>query len=127
MHRSSMDLPAVFDSPQGTWRMTEWEGMNVEYMSFRQEVDPAQLLNFRPDSLCPCPHWGYVIKGQVRFVFADHEEICTAGDVCYVAPGHRPVFAANTEFVAISQAEAYRPVIEAIKQTLAARVQQTTG
>jgi hypothetical protein len=127
MQRSPMDLPAVFEGPQGTWRMTEWEGMNIEYMSFRQEVDPAQLLKSAPDSLCPCPHWGYVIKGRVRFVFADHEEICNTGDVCYVAPGHRPIFAAGTEFVAVSQAEAYRPIIDAIKQQLAARVQQTAG
>lgn len=125
MHRSPAELPAVFEGPQGTWRMTEWEGMNVEYMSFRQEVDPAQLLSFRPDSLCLCPHWGYVIEGQVRFVLADHEEICNADDVCYVAPGHRPIFAADTEFVAVSQAESYRSVIEAIRQQLAARVQQT--
>ncbi len=76
--RSTAELPAVFDGPQGSWRMPEREGMNVEYMSFRQEVDPARLLNFRPDSLCPCPHWGYMIKGQVRFVFADHEEVCNA-------------------------------------------------
>ncbi len=127
MHRPTTDLPAVFEGPQGTWRMMEWEGMNIEYMSFRQEVDPAELLNFRPDSLCPCPHWGYVIKGQVRFVFADHEEICNAGDACYVAPGHRPVFAANTEFVAISVAESYRPVIEAIKQNLATLAHQARG
>jgi hypothetical protein len=123
MQLSTADLPAVFEGPQGTWRMTEWEGMNIEYMSFPQQVDVAQLLSFRPDSLCPCPHWGYVIKGQVRFVFADHEEVCNAGDVCYVAPGHRPIFAANTEFVAVSVAESYRPVIEAIKMLLAARVQ----
>ena len=127
MHQAPADLPAVFDGPQGTWRMIEWEGMHVEYMSFQQDVDPAELLHWRPDSLCPCPHWGYVIKGHVRFVFADHEEICNAGDVCYVAPGHRPVFADGTEFVAISQAESYRPVINAIKQQLAARAQPTTG
>jgi hypothetical protein len=120
MHCSKADLPAVFEAPQGMWRMTEWEGMNIEYMSFEQEVDPGPLLYGLPDSLCSCPHWGYVIQGQVRIMFADHEEIYNAGDVCYIAPGHRPVFGANTEFVAFSLAESYRPVMEVIRQNLAA-------
>ena len=61
-----------------------------------------------------------VIQGQVRIMFADHEEIYNACDVCYIAPGHRPAFGANTEFVAFSLAESYRPVMEVIRQNLAA-------
>jgi quercetin dioxygenase-like cupin family protein len=61
-----------------------------------------------------------VIKGRVRVVFADHEESYSAGDVCYIAPGHRPVFDAHTEFVAFSLAESYRPVIEVVRQNLTA-------
>jgi hypothetical protein len=39
MQCSKTDLPPVFASPMGEWRMVEWEGMNVEYMSFPQKVD----------------------------------------------------------------------------------------
>lgn len=119
------DLPPVFASPMGEWRMVEWEGMNVEYMSFPQKVDAGPLLlRGLPDGLCSCPHWGYVIKGRVRVVFADHEETYNTGDVCYIAPGHRPVFDANTEFVAFSLAESYRPVIDVVRQNLTALSQK---
>lgn len=124
MHCAKAELPAVFDAPLGSWRMIEWEGMNVEYMSFQQEVDASQLLLDGSEGWCPCPHWGYVIHGQVRIVFADHEEIFHAGEVCYIAPGHRPIFGANSEFVAFSLAESYRPVIEVVTRKLATLRQQ---
>lgn len=128
MRCATGDLPAVFEAPQGAWRMTEWEGMNIEYMAFQQEVDAGPiLLHGLADDLCSCPHWGYVIQGQVRIVFADHEEVYRAGDVCYIAPGHRPVLAANTQFVAFSPAEAYRPVMEVVRKNLAAVTQQIAG
>ncbi len=126
MRCSKTDLPAVIESPQGVWRMTEWQGMNIEYMSFQEEVDAGPLLlHGLPDSLCSCPHWGYVIRGQVRIVFADHEEVFSAGDICYIAPEHRPVFGADTEFVAFSLAESYRPVMDVVRKNLAALGQQT--
>lgn len=128
MHCATAELPAVFEAPQGTWRMIEWEGMNIEFMSFQQEVDPGPLLlDGLPDSLCSCAHWGYVIQGQVRIVFADHEESYHAGEVCYIAPGHRPVLGANTQFVAFSLAESYRPVMEVVKKNLATLRQQAAG
>ncbi len=120
MHCSKADLPAVIESPQGVWRMIEWEGVNIEYMAFQQDVDAGPiLLQGLPDSLCSCPHWGYVIRGQVRIVFADHEEVYSAGDVCYIAPGHRPVFGADTEFIAFSLAESYRPVMDVVRKNVA--------
>jgi len=38
---------------------------------------------------CEVPHWGYVFKGRLRFVYADGgiEEV-SAGDLYYVPPGH---------------------------------------
>ena len=51
--------------------------------------------------------------------FADHEEVYNAGDVFYMAPGHRQVIAANTEFVEFSPAELYHHVMEVVKHNLA--------
>ena len=34
-----------------------------------------------PDDRCQCPHMGYVIKGKLKFAFADgNEELYEAGD-----------------------------------------------
>ncbi len=38
----------------------------------------APLFQGLPDDRCQCPHWGYVIKGELRYRFASHE---VAGDV----------------------------------------------
>ena len=124
MRCSKADLPASIEVPEGTWREIECGGMFMEYVSFQQEVDPGPLLTGLPDDRCPCPHWGYVLQGQLRVTFADHEEVYNAGDVFYVAPGHRPVIAANTEFVDFSPAEPYHHVMEVFKHNLAVLRQQ---
>lgn len=38
---------------------------------------------------CEVPHWGYVFRGRLRFVYADGQaEEVTAGELYYVPPGH---------------------------------------
>jgi hypothetical protein len=98
--------------------------MVMEYVSFQQEVDSGLFLTGLPDNRCPCPHWGYVLQGQVRVTFADHEEVYNTGDEFYMAPGHRPMISANTEFVEFSPAEPYRQVSEVVKHNLAVLRQQ---
>ena len=127
MRCSKADLPVAIGTPEGTWREIECGGMFMEYVSFQQEVDPAPLLTGLPDDRCQCPHWGYVLQGQLRVTFADHEEVYNAGDVFYVAPGHRPVIGANTEFVEFSPAEPYRHMMEVVKHNFAALLQQAAG
>ena len=124
MRYSKVDLPVTFEVPEGTWREVECGGMFMEYVSFQEEVDPGPLLTGLPDDRCPCPHWGYVLQGQLRVTFADHEEVYNAGDVFYIAPGHRPVIAANTEFVEFSPDRAYRHMMEVVKHNFAALLQQ---
>ena len=124
MRYSKADLPVSLEAPQVTWRAVECGGMVMEYVSFQQEVDSGPLLTGLPGNRCPCPHWGYVLQGQLRVTFADHEEVYNAGDEFYMAPGHRPVIGANTEFVEFSPAEPYRQVGEVIKHNLAVLRQQ---
>src|SRR5438552_3775562 len=44
-----------------------------------------------PHGRCPAPHWGYVIKGQIRIIDADREEVLRAGDLYYLPSGHTAV------------------------------------
>jgi hypothetical protein len=43
-------------------------------------TDLAALLRGLPDDQCPCPHWGYVITGQLIVRYRDHEETIAAGE-----------------------------------------------
>ena len=81
------------------------EGYEISFVSFGDDVDGTPLLRGLPDDRCPCPHWGYVLKGRVRFTFADHEETFVAGDAFYVGPGHAPIAEAGSEMLLFSPAE----------------------
>jgi hypothetical protein len=106
MRGSKQDLPTTVTLPDGSAiRQADWGGITAELGSFVGEADPAPFFKGLPDDRCQCPHWGYVIKGQLRFHFADREEIFNAGDVYHVGPGHLPVIGENTEYVEFSPAD----------------------
>ena len=93
-------------------RHEDVHGYTINFVSFRQDVDGTPLLKGLPGDRCGCPHWGYVLKGKLRFRFADHEEVFEAGDAFYLPPGHVPMVAAGSEIVQFSPTEELR-VVEA--------------
>ena len=125
MHGSKADIPLAFESAEGTIRVIEWGGMTIELGSFHQESDPSPLFKGLPEDRCQCPHWGYVLQGQLHLTFADHEEVYHAGDVYYAAPGHTPVIGADTEYMQLSPTECFKQLTEAIMRNLTAMQQKT--
>jgi len=119
MRGSKADVPVAIESPRGTIREIEWGGMAVELGSFHHEGDPSRFFKGLPDDRCQCPHWGYVLQGQLRFTFADRTEIYNAGDAYYVAPGHTPLIGANTEYVEFSPVEPYHQTAEVMARNIA--------
>jgi hypothetical protein len=91
-------------------RHEDIDGYTVNFVSFRQDVDGAPLLKGLPGDRCPCPHWGYVVKGRLTYRVADHDEVFEAGDAFYLPPGHVPVAAAGSELVQFSPSEQLREV-----------------
>jgi len=43
-----------------------------------------------------------VLSGQIIFRYSDHDEVYSAGDAYYGAPGHLPLLFAGTELVEFS-------------------------
>jgi hypothetical protein len=62
-------------------------------------VAGARTLAQRCGGRCGLPHWGYVIRGALRVEYPDHEELITAGDAYYVAPGHLDIRLVDAELV----------------------------
>lgn len=91
-------------------RHEDVDGYTVNFVSFRQDVDGSALLKGLPDDRCPCPHWGYVLKGRLTYRFADREETFVAGDAFYLPPGHVPAAEAGSEIVQFSPAAELREV-----------------
>ena len=40
--------------------------LTLSWVKLDEGVDLSGATVGLPDDLCPCPHWGYVIKGMVR-------------------------------------------------------------
>ena len=95
-------------------RHEDVHGYTVQFVSFRQDVDGTMLLKGQPDDRCPCPHWGYVLKGRLTYRFADREEIFEAGDAFYLPPGHIPLADAGSELVQFSPSEELHEVSTAM-------------
>jgi hypothetical protein len=90
----------------------EWGGMTTGIVTIPAGTDVAGLLRGLPDDQCPCPHWGYVISGQLIVRYPDHEEAIGAGEAYYMPPGHVPEYAEDTEVFEVSPTEDLNKVIE---------------
>jgi hypothetical protein len=98
-------------------------GYSIDFVSFGQDVDATPLMKGLPDDRCPCPHWGYVLKGRLTFRFADHDEVVEAGDAFYLPPGHIPSAEAGSEYVQFSPSEELRVVADAMNANMQAMMQ----
>lgn len=72
-------------------RSEELDGYKVNFTLWRESIDATPLMKGLPDDRCQCPHWGYVISGELTFSYADREESVGAGEAFYAPPGHVPV------------------------------------
>ncbi len=115
MRGSSNDLVIAYQVAGATFRQVEWGGMSLELANSGQAFNAAPLLKGLPDDCCQCPHWGYVVKGQLTYIFSNRTEQFKGGDLYYVPAGHQLQIAAHTEYVEISPKEQLQQTIEVIE------------
>jgi quercetin dioxygenase-like cupin family protein len=66
---------------------------------------------------------GYVIKGKLKFAFADgNEELYEAGDAYYAAPGHVPTLYAETDVVEFSPTDELQKTLDVVSKNMEAGV-----
>jgi hypothetical protein len=123
MHGSKQDLPATVEAGGVVIREAEWGEMNVSLESMPAGTETAVLFKGLPDDRCQCPHWGYVVKGQFRVLYRDHEEVLSAGQAYYLTPGHTTAFDEDTEVVEFSPKGEYQKTIEVAARNFAAMQQ----
>ena len=118
MRGSKHDLPVAFDGAGVVSRQAEWGDLNVALETFPAGTDPSPLFKGLPDDRCPCPHWGYVVRGRFRVRYRDREEVVHAGDAYYMPPGHVPIFEEDTEVVEFSPKGEYQAMLEVVARNL---------
>ena len=100
-----------------------WVDTTIQFLTFREDVDATPLFKGLPDDRCPCPHWGYVFKGRIKFDCGDHEEVFEAGDAFYLEGGHIPSAEPGTEYVQFSPREQLHTVSETMVRNFEAMQQ----
>lgn len=122
MHASTQDLPVVVDfEPIKVQSTADWGDFETQFLTYKVDTDLAPLLKGLPGDLCQSSHWGYVIKGSLRVIYADHEEVIQAGDLFYMAPGHSPIIEAGTEMLQFSpKGEVLNQTSETIRKNMIA-------
>ena len=125
MSRVSRDTaPEQNDFGLGHEATDHFHDYTVQFVSIREGHSLAEMLKGLPEDSCHCPHWGYVMSGQITVQYTDgHEDTIKAGDAYYMPPGHVPSAIAGTEFVIFSpQAE-----LETTMAQIGANMQRLTG
>ncbi len=84
-----------------------------EYFSLSAGVDTTPLFQGLEGDLCQCPHWGFVLRGQLTTTDASGErETVKADDLFYWPPGHNVKVDADAEIVMFSPQREHSHVIE---------------
>lgn len=101
-------------------RHEDVEGITIQFVTIREDVDVAPLLRGLPDDCCNCRHWGYVFKGKLTFDLGDGQEVYEAGDAFSITHGHIPSAEAGTEYLQFSPTEELRLVSAHMEKNMAA-------
>ena len=76
-------------------------------------VDTTPLFQGLDGNQCQCPHWGYVIGGQLTTTDAKgQQETVQTGDLFYWPPGHNVKVDADAEIVMFSPQREHSHVID---------------
>lgn len=121
MRASREEIPVAFAEGEFASHQTQWGEMTVAFEKAPTGMDSRPLFEGAlPGDACQCPHWGYVIKGRMRVIYSDREEIVNAGEAYYLEPGHNVVCEEEGELVEFSPREQYKETMEAVTSKMQA-------
>ncbi|MFC1505330.1 cupin domain-containing protein [Thermodesulfobacteriota bacterium] len=83
-----------------------------EYFSLSSGVDTTPLFQGLEGDLCQCPHWGFVLRGQLTTTDANGtQETVSANDLFYWPPGHNVKVDVDADIVMFSPQHEHSHVI----------------
>jgi hypothetical protein len=90
-----------------------FDTISGEYFTLSAGVDTTPLFHGLEGDLCQCPHWGFVLSGQLTTIDANGaRETVDANDLFYWPPGHNVKVDADAEIVMFSPQREHSHVIE---------------
>lgn len=83
-----------------------------EYFSLSAGVDTTPLFQGLDGNLCQCPHWGFVLRGQITTTDTHGvKETVSANDLFFWPPGHNVKVEADADIVMFSPQREHSHVI----------------
>jgi hypothetical protein len=87
--------------------------LSGEYFTLAAGVDTSPLFKGLHGDMCQCPHWGFVLRGQLTTTDdIGAEETVKANDLFYWPPGHNVRVDADAEIVMFSPQNEHSHVID---------------
>jgi hypothetical protein len=108
-----MEIPgAVIRQRREFGDVRGFDKISGEYFSLSAGVDTTPLFQGLEGDLCQCPHWGFVLRGQLVTTDAKGaRETVNANDLFYWPPGHNVKVDADAEIVMFSPQHEHTEVI----------------
>ena len=70
-------------------RSEEFGDMVISCVTLPAHFDGTAIVSALPGGVCPIPHWGRVMEGEIHLRYADgSEEVTRAGEFFHWPPGH---------------------------------------
>ncbi len=90
-----------------------FDKISSEYFTLAAGVDTTPLFAGLDGDLCQCPHWGFVLRGEITTTDAKGtRETVTANDLFYWPPGHNVKVNADAEIIMFSPQREHSVVID---------------
>jgi hypothetical protein len=120
MHASKDTLPAETIGDVYEGHFAEWGEFSGYFEKIAGGTDFSPLFVGLPDDMCQSPHWGYLFKGKMKFIYKDHEEVIVAGEAYYAPPGHTTICIEDAETVEFSPTAELQATLEVAGKNLEA-------
>ncbi|MBL0312441.1 MAG: cupin domain-containing protein [Holophagaceae bacterium] len=108
-----MEIPgAVIRQRMDFGDVSGFDKISCEYFTLAAGVDTTPLFQGLEGNLCQCPHWGFVLRGQLTTTDAKGaRETVNANDLFHWPPGHNVKVDADAEIVMFSPQREHSHVI----------------
>lgn len=120
MHVAKNDVDVRMEIPGAVIRQRKefgtvkgFDTISGEYFTLAAGVDTTPLFVGLAGDQCQCPHWGFVLQGQLTTTDAGgRNETVIANDLFYWPPGHNVRVDADAEIIMFSPQHAHTEVID---------------
>lgn len=108
-----MQIPGAVIRLQAGFGDIGGTGLSGEYFTLGAGVDTTPLFQGLEGDLCQCPHWGFVLHGQLTTTdAAGVKETVRANDLFYWPAGHNVFVDEDAEIVMFSPQSEHNQVID---------------